>query len=156
MSKHTESLADWHPAPADFDRLRAGLLDGEPTVRDALEAHVRQCLVCQDRAAWWPRVMDALERDSAEERSTGELGARRQRALRGHPIPSRRVPIRFAVAAAVIVAAVGLGIFTFNERHGPATGAAATSEQAPDFYADIDFYLWLMEKQVSENAAPNG
>ncbi|MFL6652030.1 MAG: hypothetical protein ACJ8J7_12170 [Sulfurifustaceae bacterium] len=147
---------DPHPSAADLDRLRAGLLDPEPAVRERLSAHVRTCPVCQERVGLWPHLIEQLEGASAERGLVGRLAVRRERALRGERTQTRRrAPFAFALAAAVAAAAIGLGIFFFNDDDmAPADPVAATN--SPDLYADIDFYLWLMEKQESQDASPNG
>lgn len=145
-----------HPSAVELDRLRAGLFDPEPAARERLSAHVRSCPKCQERVGLWPRAIERLESASAERGLLGRLAARRERALRGERTQARpRAPFAFALAAAVAAMAIGLGIFFFNDSGtGPAdtTVAAASS----DLYSDIDFYLWLEQKQESQDASPNG
>lgn len=158
MSRRTEPSTEAHPTSADFDRLRAGLLDGEPAAREALEAHLRQCAACRQRAGWWARVTETLAEDLPGP-VAADLGARRRRALHGGVIAARRgrAPLALALTATVAALAIGLGVTVFDEHNrGDVAMRTTLHEQAPDFYGDIDFYLWLMERQANGDVTPNG
>lgn len=153
MTKRNEVVV--HPQTADLDRLRAGLLDDAPAAREALLAHLQSCSECQARSALWPRVSAALQPAAADGHVGGMLAARRQRALRGQGATRRKPPaVAFAVAAAI--AAIAIGVSTLlHEPDFSETPVASTG--APDIYADLDFYLWLLEQQGdAEDDVPNG
>jgi hypothetical protein len=155
MNSRMHHSNDTHPADAALDRLRAGLLDREPATRDALHAHLRECGVCQERAGLWTRATEVLDQGASERGLASRLDARRQRALRGISTASRRrTPIAFALAAVTAVA-IGLGVFVMQDRDDPDTAVVATTAQGPDLYTNIEFFLWLMEKNASEEATPS-
>lgn len=151
MSKLTRPSTGVHPADAELDRLRAGLLEREPARRDALQEHLRECRACRERAGLWSRVVETLDRFADEPGIMSRISARRQRALRGHATRARRhAPLALALAAAMAAVAIGLGVYLSHDRGDPETPAIATGEQT-DLYADIDFYLWLMEQKANED-----
>jgi predicted anti-sigma-YlaC factor YlaD len=144
-----------HPSDAQLDQLRAGLFDARPAERDALQTHLRECGACRERASLWTRAAQLLDDGAAERRLASILGTRRRRALRGIGAARRsRAPFAAALAVAVTAVAIGLGVFFVNDRNDPDATVTATAP-SPDFYTDIDFYIYLMEKQANSDASPN-
>jgi anti-sigma factor RsiW len=156
MSKQIEISIGTHPTTLDLDRLRVGLLDETPTVSSALRAHLDRCPECQEQTALWPRITAALAGGVAERGLAGRIGARRQRALQGVPAQTPpRARLILVMAATLTAVAIGLGVFILPERDDTGTSVVAEAQSA-DFYVDIDFYLWLMEKQGNDDASPSG
>lgn len=155
MSQSLESVTA-HPTTAMLDRWRAGLLEESPAQRDAIVAHVHDCAVCQQQIGLWSQTVETLEHGTKDAATTSRLRARRHRALRGMtPPPSRRIRPLLALAAAVTAIAIGIGAFLYMGQRTGENAVVATNESG-DFYADIDFYLWLLEKQAHPDAPPNG
>lgn len=157
MATRDERMTGAHPADDELDRLRAGLF--EAAGHEALRAHVAACPACQARSRMWARVGASLDALAREPGLAPRLRARRERALRGEAAGSRRRRTAAAVFATFIVAALalGLGTWTYLDREpGDLQIASAPGrENVPDLYADIDFYLWLLEREAV-NQAPNG
>lgn len=153
MNRSTEHPTVAHPEDAELDRLRAGLLDGEPARRAELEEHLRLCRVCRERVGVWSKITETLDRGVSEAGVISRISARRQRALHGFSRPARRLmPVALALAATLAAVTVGVGVYMSHERVNPDTAAVASGEQS-DLYADIDFYLWLMEKKANEDGS---
>jgi hypothetical protein len=153
MNKTPEPSTAAHPGSAELDRLRAGLLDGDPDRRAELEQHLRLCRACREQVGLWSRVADALDRGASEPGVLSRVSARRHRALHGFSRPARRLtPVALALAATLAAVAVGLGVYISHERTNPDVTAVAGGEQS-DLYADIDFYLWLMEQKANEDGS---
>lgn len=138
-----------HPSDAELDRLRAGL-----TEATGLHSHVRICARCEQRLNLWPQVCATLAQTDGH--LTGQLAARRRRALDGKPAHARRRPMVLAAAFATLAAlTVGIGVFV-QQGTAPTLPTTAQAEGVPDIYADLDFYLWLLEKQSDAGDAPSG
>lgn len=154
MGKQTD-YSMRHPTTAELDQWRAGLLDRNPAQREALTAHVSSCGVCQEQTEIWSHVRESLDTTN-DATVAGRLRARRFRALRGTASHApRRWTMAFALAAALTAVAIGLGTFVFMHEQ-PAELAPVAENESGDVVADIDFYLWLMEKQVDQDASPSG
>lgn len=157
MARRDEHVSETHPADDDLDRLRAGLLAPSDPAYARLRAHSETCAHCQARDRVWTRVREQLERGSRDPGLAARLRARRERALRGEGARTR--PRAAAAFATFLVAtlAIGLGTWAYLERHdGEARIAAGPGpDGVPDLYADIDFYLWLLEREAA-NRPPNG
>lgn len=143
-----------HPGSLLLDQLRAGLLDHQPDTKTRLLEHLRGCPYCRQQAV----AMDGLvasQRLGPDPRLAHQLRARRMAALTGatprQPTPRRLAP---AFALAVVVAvSVGVGGFLeLKPAQAPQPLAQTGSDNVPDLYADIDFYLWLSNHPVTENA----
>jgi hypothetical protein len=102
-------------------------------------------------------LLRALDQQTIDERLAAQLAARRRQALHGGSRRRARPPyLGFAVAAALVAIAVGIGTIVLNDTKDPAPVIATADVPSPDLYADLDFYLWLMHKQGHENKSPNG
>ena len=152
-----------HPDSTQLDQLRAGLLDHSPTAKALLLEHLRDCAPCRQHAAAHTATLDRLaatQRDQSGPRLAQQLRTRRMAALAGgaarrpHQPATRRLAPAFALAAVVAVV-VGVGVFLeLNPAPTPALQEQAQSanDNVPDLYADIDFYLWLTNHPITENA----
>lgn len=139
MNMHSQH----HPTTSDLDAWRAGLLDA--TAAQSVATHVAACADCA-RAA---RVADALHRvASASPELERQLRVRRRTALAA---PARRSALspKWAVAASMSALALGLALYL-----GSGDKANAPSLDG-DVYADVDFYLWLAERDERTNHAHN-
>lgn len=151
MNRSAEHSTVAHPGDAELDRLRAGLLDGDPARRTELEEHLRLCRVCRERAGVWSKITETLDRGVSEAGVMSRIGARRHRALHGFSRPARRLtPMALALAATLAAVTVGIGVYVSHE---PSDIAMTASGEQSDLYADIDFYLWLMEKKANEDGS---
>jgi hypothetical protein len=131
-----------HPDSALLDRLRAGLLDDRPSQKTALEQHLQQCEYCRD-AYRWPAAL-AASVPEPDERQLDRL--RQQALLTAGPGRHRRRLAPLAVAAALAIAAVGLfRLLPSTDTHTDPSRIAASSQQVPEVYEDLDFYLWLAD-----------
>lgn len=155
MTRRADNLAANHPAGDDLDRWRAGLIDAASPEGQALWAHLEHCHQCVEGTELWRQVREAL--DTREPRLALPLRTRRERALRGVPAGRRgHGPWLAALAAVLAGLAVGIGTFLYYEKEPPVPLIAkAPVEGDSDLYADLDFYLWLLERQ-SESDQPNG
>ena len=143
-----------HPGNRQLDRLRAGLLDQQPALKSQLLEHLRDCAPCRRQAA----AMDTLaasQRAQPDPRLAQQLRARRMAALAGRaaqpPMAVRRLAPAFALAT-VMAVAIGVGVFLdFNPLPAPQELAQTATDNVPDLYADIDFYLWLSNHPTTNN-----
>lgn len=157
MNKRTDRYVNQHPSTIVLDALRAGLLDSHPERHAAVTAHLNTCADCRRQAVLAPRLLRALDQQTIDGRLAAQLAARRRQVLHGSP--RRRVRsavLGFAVAAALVAIAVGIGTIFLNDTKEPAPVVATADAPSPDLYADLDFYLWLMHKQGHEAKSPNG
>jgi len=150
-----------HPDPELLDRLRAGLLDAETETRMALEQHVADCAVCRQQLDAWRQLgTDALGPRLDSRLLADELQAARRRALGSQGITAGnryRAAVPYA-AAAVLLIAVSAGLWSLFP-HGadtPAVVATRSTQQVPDVYEDLDFYLWLATQQDNGNGEEHG
>ena len=133
-----------------LDRLRAGLLDEDPTA-PALRRHLEDCPRCRARTAAWDRIREAWQDGpSIDPATAAALRVRRRTVLAGEP--TRRFPtLALATVAAVLMLAVGLyegvvpGFFQADDRKS--VQVVQVVDDTPDLYADIDFYLWMSERE---------
>ena len=140
---------DQHPDTEILDRLRAGLLDENPSQKAALETHLQQCETCR-RACHWP--VAALQPNSTQsERLARQLDRARHRALQAPAKTSLRRFTPLLAAAAIALVAV-LVVKPLQSPESEETQLAVTGPGAvPDIYEDLDFYLWLAD----HNDAPD-
>ncbi|MBK6582884.1 MAG: hypothetical protein IPG20_08345 [Gammaproteobacteria bacterium] len=76
------------------------------------------------------------------------LAANRQSALAAMPRPWRRF-LTPAIGSALLATVVGVAVLMPRSTEAPSS--AATGEQLvdnPEFYRDLDFYLWLAESDM--------
>jgi hypothetical protein len=140
-----------HPEPDQLDRLRAGLLDDQPAVKTALEAHVAGCNTCQERSNWQVLHPGALGPDLDSDALRQSLRKARRQALQSRSRPRRYGFARYASAALLLVA-VSVGIWTLQQDNGNQQQMAAQDTGAvPDVYEDLDFYLWLANQEDNVN-----
>lgn len=141
---------DVHPDMELLDRLRAGLLDDDPRRRE-LETHLSACEYCRQRSDW-RTVMNTVElaTPAIEQR----LNNARKQALHAPQrslAPRRLVPL--AAAASIALLAVVL-VNPWQQTDNTDSQLAASSTDAPEFYEELDFYLWLADhKRVDEDSA---
>lgn len=145
---NVKPLSD-HPSDAELDGLRAGLYDDRLRERDALRAHLADCAACAARSGIWGQAKDALGLERPQLRN--ELRARRLAALAGEGVGHRSAPrwrLPMALAAGVAAVALALGVTLYTPDNSGDVQLAET--EAPDLYTDIDFYLWLLQKQQED------
>lgn len=134
----------YHPATSDLDAWRADLLDA-PAAQNVAD-HVAACAACAQAAS----VTDTLKRvaNTASPELERQLRVRRRTAL---TTPTRRGALspKWAVAASMSALALGLALYL-----GGGEQARAPSIDG-DVYADVDFYLWLAERDERTNDARN-
>jgi hypothetical protein len=134
-----------HPDTELLDRLRTGLLDDNIELKDRLEHHLVACPQCRRRLHAWEHLgrhtMEAWP--VAEEKlSIGLKLARRQAVTTDRHRRTLRHPV-LATAAALLIA-VSAGLWTLrHEFVDTMPMVARTSEEIPDLYEDLDFYLWM-------------
>ena len=134
-----------HPATTELDAWRAGLVGASEA--EALTAHIAACAACA-KAANVADVMQRLAKNPSTELER-QLRVRRRAALAATP---RRTPMlapKWALAASVSAMALGLALYfsAGDHRSGPSLEG--------DVYADVDFYLWLAERDEKANHAHN-
>ena len=159
MKNTDQPITATHPEAAEIDRLRAGLLDGDKSTRDALLQHLQACATCRAQIADWDNLRDTAN-TTRDPRLSRELRTRRQAALAGQAsgraVPEQHWP-RYAVAATLAIT-IGIGVFFRFE--APLPGAqpelsVAQSDKVPDVYTDIDFYLWLAKQPAHNDSEEN-
>lgn len=132
-----------HPATSDLDAWRADLLDA-PAAQNVAD-HVAACPACAQAAS----VTDALMRvATASPELERQLRVRRRTAL---ATPARRGALspKWAVAASMSALALGLALYLGGGEQ------TRTPSVEGDVYADVDFYLWLAERDERANHAHN-
>jgi hypothetical protein len=134
-----------HPDTELLDRLRAGLLDDSIEMKDRLERHLAACPQCRGRLHAWEHLgRDAMGAWPVTDKklSVGLKLARRQAMTAGRDRRMIRYPV--LATAAVLLIAVSAGLWTLrHEFVDTAPMMARTSEEIPDLYEDLDFYLWM-------------
>jgi hypothetical protein len=134
-----------HPDTELLDRLRAGLLDDSIEIKDRLEHHLVACPQCRSRLHAWEHLgRHAIEAwpVADEKLSVGLKLARRQAMTAGRSRRTMRYPV--LATAAVLLIAVSAGLWTLrHEFVDTMPMMARTSEEIPDLYEDLDFYLWM-------------
>jgi len=133
-----------HLTDEQLDRLRAGIdADGAE--------HLATCVSCQKRFNVWDETHPQPQPALAQ-----ALAARRHAVLAQAPATSTRHWYYSAIAATLL--AVGVGLYVFLPATQPPATVVAEKAQAdnvPDLYADIDFYLWLTNKDREERGESN-
>ena len=134
-----------HPDTELLDRLRTGLLDDNIELKDRLEHHLVACPQCRSRLHAWEHLgRDTMGAWPVEDKklSMGLKHARRQALSSGRHRRVIRYPV-FATAAVLLIA-VSAGLWTLrHEFVDTMPMMARTSEEIPDLYEDLDFYLWM-------------
>ena len=141
-----------HPEADQLDRLRAGLLDDQPAVKAALEAHLSGCTVCQQRCNWQILRPGALGPDIDNDALRQSLRNARRQALQSGSRQHHHGFLPYASAALLLVA-VSIGIWTLQPDNDSQQQIAAQDTGAvPDVYEDLEFYLWLANQEDNGNA----
>jgi hypothetical protein len=141
-----------HPDTELLDRLRAGLLDDSSEMKARLERHLVDCPQCRGRMhAWehlghdvlgaWP-VADGKVSAGLKLARQQAMAAGRHRRIIRHPV---------LATAAMLLVAVSAGFWTLrHEFVDTVQMTARTSEEVPDLYEDLDFYLWMANQGDSK------
>jgi uncharacterized protein YbaR (Trm112 family) len=134
-----------HPDTELLDRLRAGLLDDSIEMKARLERHLVACPLCRGRLHAWEHLgRDVLGAwPVADGKLSSGLKLARQQAMA--TLRHRRI-IRYPVfaTAAMLLIAVSAGLWTLRHEFVETVQMTArTSEEIPDLYEDLDFYLWM-------------
>lgn len=148
-----------HATVDELEMLRAGLLDDEPARQARVLDHIAGCPDCEQRFAVWDRVVRQLDDGTRENTSLSrELRMRRQAVLAGQDRADHgrwRLPRVFVVAAAVIALGLGLGLFTTLQSITPISipgFSRSNVKNISDFYAEIDFYVWLADQELTPSS----
>jgi len=145
-----------HPEPDQLDRLHAGLLDYQPEIKAALEAHIAACATCQERCNWQLLQPGAMGPDLDTDALQQSLQNARRQALQAGNQRSRHGFIPYATAALLLIA-VSIGIWTLQPDNGVQQQMAVQdSRMIPDIYEDLDFYLWLANQKDNGNGDEKG
>jgi len=140
------NMHETHPDSELLDRLRAGLLDDEPTLKTEIEAHLGICNSCRKRYGWPSHLRPGtLPIDAPDE----QLDLIRRRALEGSAPRQRLLP--FAIAAALALVAVVLVKPSVQDEHPETQLAQSPAENTPVLYEDLDFYLWLADHKEDDD-----
>ena len=147
-----------HPDTELLDRLRAGLLDEQPEAKMALEQHVAGCAACQQQLDGWQQLGPAgLGPELDSTLLASDLQVARRKALDSSRAKHRRRAFVPYAAAAVLLLAVSAGLWSLRpDTDTTAQLAASGSEQVPDVYEDLDFYLWLATQNDNGNGNEHG
>ncbi|HYQ72019.1 MAG TPA: zf-HC2 domain-containing protein [Gammaproteobacteria bacterium] len=141
-----------HPEPDQLDRLRAGLLDGQPEEKAALEAHIAGCATCRQRGNWQSLHPGNLGLNLDTDDLQQSLRNARRQALQAGDRHRGNAFVPYATAALLLIA-VSIGIWTLQPDHGGQQQIAARDTQViPDVYEDLEFYLWLANQKENGNA----
>jgi hypothetical protein len=141
-----------HPESDQLDRLRAGLLDDQPAVKAALEAHIADCTTCQERCNWHVLHPGALGPDLDNDALRQSLRDARRQALQSGSQRSHYSFIPYASAALLLIA-VSIGVWTLQPDNGSQQQIAAQNTgTVPDVYEDLEFYLWLANQEDNGNS----
>ena len=149
-----------HPDPEQLDQLRAGLLDEQVEEKAALEAHIEHCPSCQSLLNNWKQLgPEALGPQLDQQSLSHSLQQARQQALDSKDARQSRTFMPYATAALLLIA-VSIGFWVTQPEYQDTTLATVDhSQDIPDLYEDIDFYLWLAEENGSsinrEQTNPN-
>jgi len=134
-----------HPDTELLDRLRAGLLDENIELKDRLQHHLVACPQCRSRLHAWEHLgRNTMGAWPVEDKklSVGLKQARRQALTTGRH--RRMISYPVLATAAVLLIAVSAGLWTLrHEFVDTMPMMARTSEEVPDLYEDLDFYLWM-------------
>jgi len=146
-----------HPDPEQLDRLRAGLLDEQQDVKTTLEQHIAGCAACRQQLDGWQQLGPAgLGPELDSTLLASDLQTVRRRALNSGRAGHRRQAFVPYAAAAVLLLAVSAGLWTLRPDTDTTTHmAAGSSQQVPDVYEDLDFYLWLATQNDDGNGNGN-
>ena len=149
-----------HPDPEQLDQLRAGLLDDQADVKKSLESHIELCPSCQSLFNSWQQLgPTALGPQLGEESLGRSLQQARQQALSDAGTRHARTFTPYATAALLLIA-VSIGFWMTQTEHLDTQLATVEyTQDVPDLYEDIDFYLWLAEQNGNsinnEDSNPN-
>jgi hypothetical protein len=145
-----------HPDTGQLDRLRAGLLDDQPEAKAALEAHLAGCGICRERSDWQMLQPGAMGPDLDTDTLQQSLQRARRQALLAGNLHRTHSFLPYA-AAALLLVAVSIGIWTLQTDNGSELQMAAhDSQMSPDIYEDLEFYLWLANQKDNGNGDEEG
>jgi len=144
-----------HPDLEQLDRLRAGLLDGQPELKTALLQHLAQCQNCQEGSDWRSLQPGALGPELDTDSLRSSLRDARRRALQSGARRHSYGLVPYATAALLLIA-VSVGVWTLTATDPAQQLASDGTGQVPDLYEDLDFYLWLANQKESENGNDGG
>lgn len=150
---------EWHPTSEELDQLRAGLLDDAPLAGARIRNHLATCEACRQQAELWDQVAAQFDAQAHGDPALSRLLAeRRRKALAARPAWRRFASgRRITAAAAVLIVAIAGGVFVQLHRAAPTPAVAQvhseTTENNPDFYSDIDFYVWLSNQKLDTGSA---
>ena len=147
-----------HPDTELLDRLRAGLLDDNIDAKARLENHLAACPRCRGQLHAWEHLsLDALGAWPVPEGKVSAglkqarqraMAAGRHRRILGYPV---------LATAAMLLIAVSAGLWTLrHEFMDTPQMAARTTEEIPDLYEDLDFYLWMANQGDGKMHEENG
>lgn len=141
-----------------LDRLRAGLLDGEPDQKSRAERMVMENSDLQDRTVG--QVIEHLNETADNAMAiNNQLRVRRREVLGGNAkrTPQQRIPQVALAAAASVVLAIAIGWFALpgpiNDR---TTNVSGDSEEISDLAENLDFYVWLQNQRQASGPSGNG
>ena len=146
-----------HPDSGQLDRLRAGLLDGQPEEKAILERHLAECAICRERSDWQPLHPEALGPRLDSEALQRSLRTARHRGLAAADGRRQRHGFVPYASAALLLIAVSIGVWILQPEHD--TGRQMIAQDTagiPDLYEDLDFYLWLANQEEAGNGDENG
>ena len=145
-----------HPDSETLDRLRAGLLDDSPEEKAAVEAHLASCERCRSYSDTWQQLGPDALGPRMDELALGKAlqNARRQALTQGSGSHARHRRLLPYAAAASLVLAVTVGLWTIQPGIDTNEKVVDSSQTVPDIYEDLDFYLWLANQH--ENETDNG
>jgi hypothetical protein len=141
-----------HPDTELLDRLRAGLLDDRPEEKATLEQHLEGCERCRTHTGIWQQLgpHGLGPRMDGAGIGTALQEARRQALAHSGSTHVRRRSLLPYAAAATLVLAVTVGLWTSQPGIETTDRVADTGQTVPDIYEDLDFYLWLANQNESE------
>jgi len=139
---------EMHLDSVTIDRLRAGFF-GDPRAERTARSHLDSCAACRSAVARWDGVARALApRFEVDAVVARELARRRGSVLSGPATGTGRTGWRWSYAAAALAAAlvVVVGVEIGGRAVTPAEPVAVADARAPEFFSDIEFYVWLAKR----------
>jgi len=138
---------DMHLNDEMLDRLRSGWFDDAGEARRA-RGHLDACARCREAFARWDAVVHDFAGGIDAPAALGrELARRRGAALAGSR-GSTRAGSRwsYALAGAAAALAVAVGVELGTQLVAPVEPGNMATARAPEFFTDIDFYVWLANR----------
>jgi anti-sigma factor RsiW len=147
-----------HPDTELLDRLRAGLLDDNIDVRTRLEHHLDTCPRCRARLLVWEHLgPEALGAWPVADSTLSLVlrQARRHAMTAGRRRHIQHYPLLATAAMLIIALSAGLWGLRHEFMETPQM-TARTTEEVPDLYEDLDFYLWMANQGDGTTHEKNG